>query len=121
MALRQSEVSDLILYELYWMTADPDAPDEIPPSDLSDMLELTGKYSFSGRFYDLALDDVSSRALIERTGVLPDQMGISDVGVRYVEGQLDISDSFIYSVHQNRDSEKQSSIPASDRFVELVD
>ncbi len=101
------------------MTADPDAPDDIPPWDLSDLIEMSETYRFSVRFYQLALDDVSSREMVEKTGVLPDHMSITDTGIRYVETQLDNSESFIFSLQQNRDSGLQTNVPASDRYVAL--
>ncbi|MEP3431568.1 MAG: hypothetical protein ABJN98_22995 [Roseibium sp.] len=119
MALRQSEICDLILYELYELAADPNTEDDIPPFDFADFLSFDDWYVFSHRFYELALDDISSLGRIEKTGVLPDHMGITDEGIRYVERELDDKDSLIFKHRLDRKSNGRDLVPASNRFVEL--
>lgn len=77
MALRHREVCDLILYELYWMSADPSGPDDIAPYDLYPIIENRT----STRFFDAAVEKLSSEAHIEKAGVLPDTMAITSKGI----------------------------------------
>jgi hypothetical protein len=110
------EVYDLTLYELYWMAADPDSREDIPPNDLFNLV-LETRASFA--FFEAALEKLGLDSMIERSGILPDTMQITNKGIYYVEGQLDEPDSFLWAEDQSRAADQRSGIPASDRFVRL--
>jgi hypothetical protein len=115
MPLRMREVYDLVLYELYWLAAEPNAVADIPPYDLLTAFEDRT----STAFFDAALEKLGNDAMIEKVGTLPDTMGITAKGISYVEEQLDEFNSFLRNEHLTRPEDQRPLVPGSDRFIGL--
>ena len=115
MALRHRELSDLVLYELYEMAAEPSGISDIPPHDLY----LSFDSLTSDRFYDAAIETLGNKGYIEKAGVLPDSMAITTKGISYIDEQLDDFNSFLSRELQFNDGKTRVTVPASNRFVEL--
>lgn len=116
MAMRYREVCDLILYELYWLSADTNSElYDIAPNDLP--FAMDGRVSDT--FFRNAIEKLAQEGFIERVERLPDTFSITRRGMEYVDEQLDNIHSFLFNEHQLRPSDYSPSVPAAARFVEL--
>jgi len=115
MALRFQEVSDLILYEMYWLAAQPNSIEDIAPYDLP--LAMDGRTSDS--FFRIAIEKLATDGFIEKIGVMPDTFGITARGIEHVEKNLNDLESFLWDEHQRRRSDERGWAPAANRYVDL--
>ena len=115
MVLLHKQVCDLILYEMYWFFAQPDAGNQVPTQDV--FSALIGQTSET--FVNSAIERLVDEEYVDFVGQVPGTYCITASGISRVEHDLDDPDSYLFDVHAERNSDRRSRIPASNRFVDL--
>jgi hypothetical protein len=103
------------MYDLYWFFSEPRNANSVS----IDSVFQTVISQTSEEFFQAAIEHLLTNRLISYAADSSNEIKITPEGITYVDSELDNPDSYICDINDRRPAASRTSIPASDRFVEI--